>query len=92
MQVPEAAEAAQTMVVGFADMFLPAVIGSGIESELTRFVIACVSVTQLVYMSEMGGLLLGSKLPISFKDLVLIFIFRTLITLPIVVVIAHFIF
>jgi nucleoside recognition membrane protein YjiH len=92
MQVPEAAEAAQTMVVGFADMFLPAVIGSGIESELTRFVIACVSVTQLVYMSEMGGLLLGSKLPITIKDLVLIFILRTMITLPIVVVIAHIIF
>jgi nucleoside recognition membrane protein YjiH len=92
MQVPEAAEAAQTMVVGFADMFLPAVIGSGIESEMTRFIIACVSVTQLVYMSEMGGLLLGSKLPISIKDLVLIFLLRTIITLPIVVVIAHFIF
>jgi nucleoside recognition membrane protein YjiH len=92
MQVPEAAEAAQTMVVGFADMFLPAVIGSGIESEMTRFIIACVSVTQLVYMSEMGGLLLGSKLPISFKDLVLIFLLRTMITLPIVVVIAHIIF
>jgi nucleoside recognition membrane protein YjiH len=92
MQVPEAAEAAQTMVVGFADMFLPAVIGSGIESEMTRFIIACVSVTQLVYMSEMGGLLLGSKLPISIKDLVLIFLLRTIITLPIVVAIAHFIF
>ncbi|WP_408009945.1 YjiH family protein [Pseudalkalibacillus sp. A8] len=92
MQVPEAAEAAQTMVVGFADMFLPAVIGSGIESEMTRFIIACVSVTQLVYMSEMGGLLLGSKLPISIKDLVLIFLLRTIITLPIVVVIAHIIF
>lgn len=92
MQVPEAAEAAQTMVIGFADMLLPAIIGSGIESELTRFVIACVSVTQLVYLSEMGGLLLGSKLPISFKDLVLIFIIRTLITLPIVVLVAHFIF
>ncbi|KAA0564667.1 YjiH family protein [Bacillus sp. CH30_1T] len=92
MQVPEASEAAQTMVVGFADMFLPAVIGSGIESELTRFVIACVSVTQLIYMSEMGGLLLGSKLPVSIVDLILIFLIRTCITLPIVVVIAHMIF
>ncbi|MFC0272593.1 YjiH family protein [Metabacillus herbersteinensis] len=92
LQVPEANEAAQTLVVGFADMFLPAVIGSGIESELTRFVIACVSVTQLVYMSEMGGLLLGSKLPISIKDLILIFLLRTCITLPIVVAIAHLIF
>lgn len=92
MQVPEAAEAAQTMVVGFADMLLPAVFGSGIESELTRFVIACVSVTQLVYLSEMGGLILGSKLPINLLDLIWIFLLRTFITLPIIVVIAHMIF
>lgn len=92
LQVPEAAEAAQTMVVGFADMFLPAVIGSSIESELTRFVIACVSVTQLIYMSEVGGLLLGSKIPIKFMDLVIIFILRTLITLPIAVIVANLLF
>jgi nucleoside recognition membrane protein YjiH len=92
LQIPEAEEAAQTMVIGFADMFLPAIIGSGIESELTRFVIACVSVTQLIYLSEMGGLLLGSKLPVSFKDLVLIFLIRTAITLPIVALVAHIIF
>lgn len=92
MQVPEAAAAAPTMVIGFADMLLPAILGSGIESELTRFVIACVSVTQLVYLSEMGGLILGSKVPVSFKDLVLIFILRTIITLPIVVIVAHILF
>ncbi|UOQ95718.1 YjiH family protein [Halobacillus shinanisalinarum] len=92
MQVPEAAAAAPTMVVGFADMFLPAVLGSGIESPLTRFVIACVSVTQLIYMSEVGGLLLGSKLPVKFMDLVIIFLERTLITLPIVVLMAHLFF
>jgi nucleoside recognition membrane protein YjiH len=92
LQIPEAEAAAQTMVIGFADMFLPAIIGSGIESELTRFVIACVSVTQLIYLSEMGGLLLGSKLPVSFKDLVLIFLIRTAITLPIVAAVAHIIF
>lgn len=92
LQVPEAAEAAQTMVIGFADMFLPAVIGSGIESEMTRFIIACVSVTQLIYMSEVGGLLLGSKLPVGFKDLVIIFLLRTLITLPVIVLMAHLIF
>lgn len=92
LQVPEAGEAAQTMVIGFADMFLPAVIGSGIESEMTRFIIACVSVTQLIYMSEVGGVLLGSKIPVDFKDLVIIFLLRTLITLPIIVLVAHFLF
>ncbi|WP_377888913.1 YjiH family protein [Alkalihalobacillus sp. R86527] len=92
MQVPEAAEAAQTMVIGFADMFLPAIIGSSIESELTRFVIACLSVSQLIYMSEVGGLLLGSKVPVRFLDLVIIFLERTLISLPVIVIMAHIIF
>ena len=92
LRIPEATEASQTLVVGFADMFLPSVIGARIESELTRFVIATVSVTQLIYMSEVGGLLLGSKIPVSIKDLILIFIQRTLITLPIVALAAHIIF
>jgi nucleoside recognition membrane protein YjiH len=92
MQIPEANEAAQTMVVGFADMFLPAIIGSGIESDMTRFVIGCISISQLIYMSEVGGLLLGSKLPVSFIDLVVIFLQRTIISLPIIVLMAHLIF
>ena len=90
--VPEAAEAAQTMVVGFADMFLPAILGSGIESEMTRFIIATVSVTQLIYMSEVGGLILGTKIPLKFFDLVVIFLLRTIISLPIIAGIAHLIF
>lgn len=92
MQVPEAQAASETLVVGFADMFLPAIIGSGIESEMTRFIIACVSVTQLIYLSEVGGLLLGSKIPITLLDLFIIFILRTLITLPIIVLVAHLLF
>src|SRR5690625_4679822 len=92
LQIPEAAEAAQTVVVGFADMFLPAILGSGIESEMTRFVIGTLSVTQLIYMSEVGALLLGSKLPLNLKDLILIFLLRTIITLPIIALMAHLIY
>jgi nucleoside recognition membrane protein YjiH len=92
MQVPEAAEASVSILVGFADMFLPAILSSGIESEMTRFIIACLSVSQLIYMSEVGGLILGSKLPINFKDLVLVFLIRTIISLPIIVLVAHLLF
>ncbi|MCE7793193.1 YjiH family protein [Salipaludibacillus sp. CUR1] len=92
LQLPEAQAAAPAMVVGFADMFLPAVIGNGIESELTRFVIAGVSISQLVYMSEIGVLIMRSKIPLSFWELAVIFIQRTLITLPIIAGIAHLIF
>lgn len=90
--IPEAAAAAQTMVVGFADMFLPTILGASIESEMTRFFIATMSVTQLIYMSEVGGLLLGSKIPVNFKDLIVIFLLRTLISFPIIAVVAHILF
>jgi len=92
MQVPYAKEASETILIGFADMFLPAVIGAAIESDMTRFIIAVLSVTQLIYMSEVGGVLLGSKVPVKFIDLVFVFLLRTLITLPIIVGIAHLLF
>ncbi|ELK46443.1 YjiH family protein [Halobacillus sp. BAB-2008] len=92
LQIPEASAAAPAMIVGFADMFLPSVIGSGIESELTRFVIGVMSLTQLIYMSEIGILLIKSKIPIHFFELFVIFLQRTIITLPIAALLAHILF
>lgn len=90
--VPEAAAASQTLIAGFADMLLPSVLATGIESDMTRFIVASVSVTQLIYLSEVGALILGSKIPVKLWELFVIFIERTLITLPIVSLIAHLIF
>ena len=73
-------------------MFIPSVIGSTIANPMTRFIVACTSVTQLIYMSEVGGLLLASKIPVNIKDLFIIFLERTLITLPIASLIAHMLF
>ncbi|RLL42841.1 YjiH family protein [Oceanobacillus piezotolerans] len=92
LQIPYAQEASETVLIGFADMFLPSILGASIESELTRFVIAALSVTQLIYMSEVGGLLLGSKIPVTFLDLIIIFLLRTIITLPVIALMAHLIF
>lgn len=93
LQVPEAVAASQTLVVGFADMLLPSVIAANtITSEMTKFIVACVSVSQLIYMSEVGGVLLGSKIPVSLGKLLIIFLERTLITLPVIVLIANIIF
>ncbi len=90
LQVPEAEAAAQTIMVGFADMFIPSILAAGtIESDVTRFIIAAMSVTQLIYMSEVGALLLGSKIPVNIVELFVIFILRTLITLPIISLMAH---
>ncbi len=90
--IPEAAAASQTVIVGFADMFLPSVIAAGFESEMTKFVVASTSVTQLIYMSEIGSIIMGSKIPVSLKNLFIIFIERTIVTLPVIAVFAHFLF
>jgi len=92
LQVTQAKAASTTMVVGFADMFIPSILAASIESDMTRFIIAAVSVTQLIYMSEVGALLLGSKIPVNIVELFIIFILRTLITLPVITGIAHIIF
>ena len=92
LQIPEAEMASQTVIVGFADMFLPSVIGASIESEMTRFVVAATSVTQLIYMSETGSIIMGSKVPVSFWKLFVIFLERTVVTLPIIALFAHLLF
>ena len=92
LQIPEAELASRTVIVGFADMFLPSVIASSIESDLTRFVVAATSVTQLIYMSEIGSIIMGSKIPVSLRDLFIIFLERTIVTLPVIALFAHLIF
>lgn len=92
LQLPEAQLASQTVIVGFADMFLPSVIASSIESEITRFVVAATSVTQLIYMSEIGSIIMGSKIPVSLTNLFIIYLERTIVTLPVVALLAHLIF
>lgn len=93
LQIPEAEAASQTVIVGFADMFLPSVMAAElIESEMTRFVVAGVSVTQLLYMSEIGCIILGSKVPVPIWKLFVIFLERTVVTLPVIALFAHLLF
>jgi nucleoside recognition membrane protein YjiH len=92
LHIPEASAASKTMIIGFTDIFIPAILASSIQSELTRFIIAAMSVTQLIYMSEVGALLLSSKIPVNMIELFVIFILRTLVTLPLIAGITHLIF
>ena len=92
IQLPEAVSASKTMLVGFTDMFVPSIIASKeISSELTRFVVATVSVTQLIYMSEVGALIVGTRIPVRVWELFVIFIERTIISIILVTLIARFV-
>lgn len=80
LQIPEAAKASETLLIGFADMFLPSILIADAHSEITRFVIGALSISQLIYLSEVGGVILGSKIPVSLGKLFMIFLIRTAIT------------
>ncbi|MGP5312277.1 YjiH family protein [Psychrobacter faecalis] len=92
LQIPEAAEAAPAMIMGFADMYLPALVGKSIESEMTRFIVGAASITQIIYMSEVGALILKSNIKLNFLELFMIFILRTLISLVVITSAAHLLY
>lgn len=83
--VEEAAAAAPGAVVGFADMFIPAVICANITSVKTRFIIAILSLVQIIYMSEVGSIMVASKLRVNIIDLLIIFLEKTILAIPIIV-------
>lgn len=82
MDFPMAAATAPGFVAGFLELLLPALIAAPLESEVARFVLAGLSVSQLIYMSEVGVIILRSSLPLGFGGLVKIFLLRTLILFP----------
>lgn len=82
LQIPEASAASQTMVAGFADMFIPAILASGtIGSAYTRFLVAVISITQLIFISENGSMILSTRIPVNIGHLFVIFLERTIISL-----------
>ncbi|CEA00860.1 Nucleoside recognition [Jeotgalicoccus saudimassiliensis] len=90
--IPEAQAMSETIFIGFTDMFLPAILIESVQSDMTRFIVGAMSITQLIYLSEVGGVILGSKIPLGIGKLFVIFLLRTIITLPIVIVAALLIF
>lgn len=92
LQIPDAAAAAPGLVVGLFDQFVPAIIAGGMESPITQFVLAGLSVTQLIFFAESAILITRSAIPLSVPQLVAIFAVRTVIALPLLALFAHWVF
>lgn len=90
--IEEAFKAAPASLVGFVDMFIPPVMLAGISSFKTKFIIGSVSLLQIIYLTETGAIILQSDISVDFKDLLIIFLERTIIALPIITVIANLMF
>jgi len=91
LQIPEATAAAPGLVVGLLDQFVPALIAASIDDKVTSFILAGLSVTQLIFFAETGVLILRSVIPLNTGQLIAIFFLRTAIALPILALVAHLI-
>ncbi|MDO5301131.1 MAG: YjiH family protein [Tissierellia bacterium] len=82
-------EVAPATLVGFADMFIPPLLLTNVASEATRFIVGSATLLQLIYMTETGAIMLQSQVPLDFKDLVIIFLERTLLALALVTLLSR---
>ncbi len=87
--VADAFAVAPASLIGFADMFIPALLIAGVESVHTRFVIGVLSLVQIIYLTEVGVIIIKSEIPLNLWKLFLIFIERTIIAVPIIVLLAN---
>ena len=92
LQVPNAADYAHLTIVGFIDMFLPAIMMGADTPIQTRFILGTLSIVQIIYMAETGILILKSKIPLNIGDLLIIFLMRTILALPVLVLLTRLFF
>lgn len=90
--IPDALTVSKTLFIGFTDMYLPTLIIGSEAAEMSKFIVAALSITQLLYLSEVGGVILGSKIPLGIGKMFIIFLMRTAISLPIILLAAYIIF
>ena len=89
--VAGAFDVAPATLVGFVDMYIPGLLVGGAPAA-TRFIIGALSIVQIIYLAETGALIIKSKIPLGIGKLFIIFMMRTIIALPILVLLTNLFF
>ena len=87
--VEEAFAVAPATLIGFTDMFIPALLVGGIQSVKTKFIIAALSLVQIIYLTEVGAIVIKSEVPLNLVKLFIVFLERTIIAIPLIVLFAN---
>jgi len=88
--IPDAEVVAPATIIGITEMFIPALLVAEAAAP-ARFFIAVLSISQLIFFSAVGPMMMDmfSDVPIRFRDLVLLFVMRTVILVPVIAVMTH---
>ncbi|WIM72623.1 hypothetical protein QP028_01280 [Corynebacterium suedekumii] len=80
LQVPDPGLGSEALSIGLSELFLPATLVAGHESEVLRFVIAVVSVSQVFFFSSMIPAVLATDIPLKIIDMVIIWFQRVVLS------------
>lgn len=90
-RVPEPLLAAKANALSIAEMFLPALLVTEAPI-ITKFLIAIVSVSEILFFSASIPCIMGTKIPLSIKDFIIVWIERVVLSILIAAPILHLIF
>jgi len=90
-RVPEPMLAAKASALSIAEMFLPALLVTEADI-ITKFLIAVVSVSEILFFSASIPCMMGTEIPLTMKDYILIWLERVAISILLTAPILHLIF
>lgn len=84
-KIPEAALAAEAIFLGGIELFMPSlVVSAGTNIEAVRYFVVMVSMVQVLYITETMLPIITFGIPVKFWELLVIWLERTLISIPLV--------
>lgn len=90
-QVPEPMLAAKAAAMEIAEMFLPTLLVTAAPM-VTKFTVAVTSVTAVLFFSASIPSVMSTDIPLKMKNIILIWIERTIFSIMIAAAIAHLVF
>lgn len=87
----QALNTAQALASSLAEMFLPAILLKGAALDvLSRYVVAVVSVSSIIFFSGLVPCILATRIPLKIRDLLLIWLQRTVLSIVLAILCGRF--
>jgi nucleoside recognition membrane protein YjiH len=88
--IPNAEQVAPATIVGITEMYVPIILVQD-AAPMAKFFIAVLAPSQLIFFSSVGPMIMDmfDDIPIRFRDLVALFVMRTVVLVPIIAGMTH---
>jgi nucleoside recognition membrane protein YjiH len=88
--IPTAERVAPATIIGITEMYVPVILVED-AAPMAKFFVAVLAPSQLIFFSSVGPMIMDmfDDVPIRFRDLIALFVMRTIILVPLIAIITH---